>query len=111
MSTRKPLARLAALGITALGAGVAAGDPLPVAAAAQADRCVAVVRAAVGDAQTTLIRHTITDIRTAGARREFTIQSAVYESGAGEARSFTSRCLAERWGDGAELEWVRPRSG
>jgi hypothetical protein len=83
-------------------------DPLPKAAGAQAGRCVAVIRAAVRGEGTTLIRHTITAIRTRGVHREFIIESAVYGSAGSDAQAFVSRCLAERWGDGADLKWVRP---
>ena len=93
--------------MAALAAGNAAAEPLPNAAHAQASRCVAVVREAVRDSGTTRILHTITDIRTVGARREFIIESAVYGSASPDGRSFKSRCLADRWGEGAELKWVR----
>ena len=107
MKIRKPAAHLFALS-AAMFAATAASDPLPSAATAPAGRCTAVIREMVRDEGTTLIRHTITDVRTVGARREFTIESAVYGAGSPLGRSFVSRCLAERWGDGAELKSVRP---
>ena len=107
MKIRKPITALVAVTAALLGAAAAA-EPLPKAATAQAARCTAVIRPLVRDAGTTLIRHTITAVRTVGARREFTIESAVYGAASPEGRSFVSRCLAERWGDGAELKSVQP---
>lgn len=99
----------AAAALAALAATAAVADPLPHAAAEQAGRCVAAVRTAVLEGDTTRIRHTITGTRTVGVRREFIIESAVFGRHAPAARAFTSRCLAERWGAGAELVSVRSR--
>jgi hypothetical protein len=109
MNIRKPATATAVIGLSAaLFAAAATADPLPRAATVQAGRCTAVIRATVRDERTTLIRHTITGVRTVGARREFTIESAVYGPARPEGRSFVSLCRAERWGEGAELSWVRP---
>lgn len=96
---------------TALFAAGASADPLPRAAKEQAARCVATVRAAVVATGTVRIRHTITGIRTVGARRAFDIESVVYGADEPAGRAFVSRCLAERWGEGAELAFVRPAGG
>jgi len=108
MTTSTSLSTFVALCLVALAPGAGHAEPLPSAAAKQADRCIAVIRARVQVPGTTRIRHTITDIRTVGARREFMVASAVYGSSGQDGQSFVSRCLAERWGDGAELKWVRP---
>jgi len=110
MNIRTAVALLATLPASLL-AGPAAAEPLPKAANTQAGRCVAVVRAAVSEEGTIRILHTITDIRTVGARREFIIESAVYGPTSPEGRPFRSRCLAERWGEGVELKWVRLATG
>jgi len=98
-------AMLLAAALVAPGAGA---EPLPRAAHEQAARCVATVRAAVLATGTYRIRHTVTDIRTTGMRRAFVIESVVYGADSPDGRAFVSRCLAQRWGQGAELAWVRP---
>ncbi|MDH5254983.1 MAG: hypothetical protein OEW72_03620 [Gammaproteobacteria bacterium] len=108
MNIRKPVATLATLTLATLVASAAFADPLPRAASAQAERCVGVIRAKVRDGETTLIRHTVTAIGTRGARREFLIESTVYGAAGSDAQGYISRCLAQRWGDGAELQWLRP---
>ncbi len=112
MNIRKPISALAALTLATLAASSATADPLPKAAGVQAGRCVAVIRELVREEGTTRIRHTITGVRTRGGSREFIIESAVYGPGGSDPREYVSRCLAERWGDGTDLKWVRPvRSG
>ena len=109
MNIRKPFATLT---LATFAVSAAAADPLPKAAGAQAGRCVAVIRELVRDEGTPRIHHTITDVKTRGGRRDFIIESAVYGSAGSDAQAYVSRCLAERWGDGTELKWVRPvRSG
>jgi len=100
-----------ALLATALFATAATAEPLPRVANEQAARCVTAVRAAVLSTGTFRIQHTITDIRTIGAQRAFVIESVVYAADEPAGRSFVSRCLAQRWGDGAELAWVRKSDG
>jgi hypothetical protein len=108
MNIRNTIASLITLTLATLAASAAAADPLPRAASAQAARCAGVVRAQVLNEDTTLIRHDVTVIGTRGARREFIIESTVYGAAGSDARAYISRCLAERWGDGAELQWLRP---
>lgn len=108
MNIRKPIATLATLTLVTLVASAALADPLPKAASVQAERCVGVIRAKLRDGETTLIRHTVTAIGTPGSRREFLIESIVYGAAGSDAQAYVSRCLAERWGDGAKLEWLRP---
>lgn len=101
---------MAGLGLFAAlsGANATSLEAVPQAYREQAQRCISLVRAAVADSQTTALHHTIADVRKIGARREFTIETTVRRSTGEEPREFSSRCLAERWGSEAELQWVRP---
>jgi hypothetical protein len=104
MNTRRIILAI----LATLAATTAVAEPLPGAARDQAGRCTAAVRDAVVADGTVRIHHTITDIRTVGARRAFVIETAVFERGEAAARPFVARCLADRWGDGVELRWLRP---
>lgn len=93
------------------GAAVAADaktGPVPGMYQAQAQRCANLIREAVPRAEPGTLRHTITSYKDLGNRRQFTIQSELDHGSNAAAEEYTARCMADRWGTGAELVWLRP---
>ncbi len=109
MNTSRLIAGCTGAGLAILTLSATAGpvEPVPRLIGDEVARCVNVVRDTLVTSRTTNLHHTITRIEVKGNRRAFTISSAVYEDSDLPSRQVTSRCLAERWGDGAELEWQR----
>jgi len=98
--------------MTALPAAAARQNfgPVPDIYRAQAQRCAAAIRDALPAVAGGEWRHAITVMEKRGSRRAFTFESIVTRSSDGSTQGFQARCLAERWGDGTELRWVRPRA-